>query len=136
MNYFQVTSEASLPNIEQFRPLKACVIVEAIIEPKMQSTVSKWLVDSGCLYMMAWGKECSSWDDSVDHANLENFDYGEMPDDQAVMTTWHEKESLEDFFFFAKRTANHSDVQVDNLLIIHISDESKQEEFVEMLERI
>lgn len=136
MNYFQLTSEEPLPEIKQFRPFKACVIVEDVVGPEWQSVVSKWLIDSGCLYMMAWGRECSSWDDSVDYANLENFGFGEIPDDQLVMTTWHENESLEDFFCFAKKTANHPDVQVNNLLVIHISTECRRDEFAEMLARV
>jgi hypothetical protein len=42
--------------------------------------------------MMAWGRECSSWDDSVDWANIDKFGDSPIPDDECVVTTWHEDE--------------------------------------------
>lgn len=78
---------------------------------------------------MAWGRECSSWDDSVDFANLEEFSYGEIPDDAFVMTTWHESEPLEEVFWFAKNSAFHPSIELDNTLILHLGENDKGEEF-------
>src|SRR4051812_47720858 len=88
-------------------PLSACptrtvVIAETKCWLGWQEQASTWLLGAGCLYMMAWGPNCSSWDDSVDIANLEEFAYGEIPDDRFVMTTWHSNESLRDVFWFSK----------------------------------
>ena len=71
------------------------------VNSEWRQTVSEWLVDQGCLYMMAHGDECSLWDDSVDIANLEAFDWNfdDIPEDKHVTTTWHENESLEEVFF-------------------------------------
>lgn len=49
-------------------PYRAIVAVEAAVEADWQAQVSDWLVRSGCRYMMAWGIECSGWDDAVDMA--------------------------------------------------------------------
>jgi len=70
---------------------------------------------------MAWGNECSKWDDSVDIVNLAAFDYGDIPDDQLVMTTWHENESLSQVFWFAEHCARHSTIDLESTLIVHIS---------------
>ncbi len=79
--------------------------------------------------MMAWGEDCASWDDSVDLANLEGFDFGEIPDDEFVMTTWHENEPLRQVFWFAKEVANHPAVKLDNFLILHIGADDKRAKF-------
>jgi hypothetical protein len=70
------------------------------IDSKWQWEISKWLVKSQCKLMMAWGPNSSSWDDSVDFAELESSGY--TASDDACMTTWHDKEpfceTLEFFF--------------------------------------
>ena len=119
LKYFRVKDADVLPDISKFKPYKAVLVLEAQFNTEVQASISTWLVSSGCLYMMAWGVECSSWDDSVDFANLELFDYGEIPDEDFVMTTWHVSEPLEEVFFFAKNCAIHSAVNIENVLILH-----------------
>jgi len=130
MRYLQLQPETSLPDISGLSPFRSVVIVEASVTPEWQAEVSKWLVKSGCLYMMAWGKECSSWDDSVDFANLEEFNYGEIPEDKFVMTTWHENEPLNEVFFFSKENGIHPTVDLKNTLLLHISNSNKENEYL------
>jgi len=82
------------PSLEGPRPFKAVLVIEQQVTSEWQSLVSDWLVQSGCLSMAAWGFDCSSWDDSVDYANLSAFNFGEIPEDAFVMTTWHADEPL------------------------------------------
>jgi hypothetical protein len=118
--YIPLRSGSLLESTERFRPFKCVVLISEDVTAEWQQAVSRWLVASGCLYMMAWGVECSSWDDSVDLANLEQFDFGEIPDAEFVMTTWHRDEPLEDVFHFAKFAANHPTVEVENLVVLDI----------------
>jgi hypothetical protein len=129
--YLHLTPLIPLPEIQCLRPFKAVVLVEMPVESDWQWQVSQWLVASGCLYMMAWGLECSSWDDTVDWANLEMFNYGDIPDNAFVMTTWHEKENLKDLLWFAKYTIQHPDVSLENMLLLHIA-QFNQEKILEM----
>lgn len=129
LKYLRITNEGTLPDINRLKPFKSVVVVETNISSDRQAEISRWLVGSGCLYMMAWGRECSSWDDSVDFANLEEFSYGEIPDDAFVMTTWHESEPLEEVFWFAKNSAFHPSIELDNTLILHLGENDKGEEF-------
>lgn len=76
--------------------------------------------------MMAWGDDCGSWDDSVDWANLETFDFEDIPDDKDVMTTWHDSESLEEVCKFAKADARHRTVELNNVLIFHVGADDKR----------
>jgi hypothetical protein len=80
--------------------------------------------------MMAWGKECSTWDNSVDYANIAEFNYGDIPEENFVMTTWHEDEPLKEVFWFAKHNAFHPVVELPNILILHISSYNKENELL------
>ena len=127
MEYLQLKDNDLLPYISNIRPFKRVLVIEMPVSQQWQTEVSRWLVSSGCLYMLAWGINCSAWDDSVDIANLEEFDYREIPADKFVMTTWHDNASLSEFFEFCKKDATHEAVNLENTLLLHISSERKLE---------
>lgn len=129
VHYLRISQSDPLPAIAEFRPFKAVVIIGRAYSEDWQSAASKWLVDSGCLSMMAWGENCTSWDDAVDFAMLERFDFGEIPDDQFVMTTWHESEPLAEVLWFAQIAAHHSHVELHNTLI-DVGPRDRREELV------
>ncbi len=131
LEYLRITSSESLANLNHLKPFKAVVIIETPLSGNQQEKVSKWLAKSGCLYMMAWGYECSSWDTSVDIANHEEFDNSEIPDDSFIMTTWHENEPMKEVFFYSKHAAFHPTVELENVLILHIGETDKEEQFRE-----
>jgi hypothetical protein len=135
VNYLQLIPETRLPDISGFKPFLAVLVIEEQVEPGWRETVSKWLVKSGCLYMMAWGINCGDWDDSVDMANIQQFNYGEIPEDELVVTTWHEDDPLNEVFWQAKNIASHSCVEMSHTLILHISDKNKQEEYISLYEK-
>ncbi len=130
--YIRLVDGDPFPEINDFSPFIAVVIIETPVSVNWQTKASKWLVDQGCLFMLAWGLECSSWDDSVDIANLEDFDYGDVPDDRFVMTTWHENEPLTDVIEFAVRSAWHDTQDLENFIFFHISDNCRQDEFTKL----
>ena len=105
-------------------------MVEAEVSSQWQMVVSKWLVQSGCLYSMAWGMRCSSWDDSVDMANIEHFNFEAIPEDKFVMTTWHEDQSLADVFGFCKNHAIHHTVDLRATVLLHISIQERESELM------
>ena len=120
ITYLHLYPGCDLPPIGLASPFKAVLVLERAVAADWQSRVSEWLVKSGCLYMMAWGVECSSWDDSVDWAKLSVVGLDDIPDDQFVMTTWHNDESLADTFWFAGFTAHHPMVPLEHIAIIDI----------------
>ena len=105
--YLHLKPGVAPPRLEGVAPFKAVVVVDSEVTPEWQAQVSDWLVRSGCRWMMAWGRKCGDWDTSVDLANLAMFDYGEIPDDDFVVTTWHENESLQETFWFSEQCAMH-----------------------------
>ncbi len=124
--YHCITQGIALPKIADLSPFRAVVVVEGEVLPEWQWLVSHWLVRSGCLYMMAWGTHCSTWDDSVDMANMEIFKFGEIPEHRFVMTTWHENEPLQEVFWFSKNSAFYPTVELKNTVLLHISVQNKE----------
>lgn len=114
------------PHIDEAAPFKAVVVIDADVTPEWQGQISDWLVRSGCRYMMAWGKNCSAWDSSVDEANLMKYDYGEIPENDFVMTTWHANKPLVEAFWFSQFCAMHPSLELDKTYIVHISLEAKK----------
>jgi len=129
--YVHLVPGKPVPALDSPFPFRAVVVVDGQVTQDWQSLVSDWLVQSGCLYMMAWGFNCSSWDESVDLSNLEIFGYGEIPDDQFVMTTWHADEPLSEAFWFAKNTAFHPTIELKQTVIVHISAEPAADKMLE-----
>ena len=126
VKYLQLEPTSEVPDISALNPFRAVVIVEENVSLEWQIQISNWLVSSGCLYMMAWGLNCVTWDDSVDLANLEQFNHGDIPDEKLVITTWHENEPLKEVFWFSKHSAFHPDVDIKNNLLLHISKQNNE----------
>lgn len=78
--------------------------------------------------MMAWGRNCSSWDDSVDIANIEQF--ADISESKFVMTTWHADESLSEAFWFSKNCASHPVIKLERTVVIHIAGEAREKELL------
>jgi len=129
MRYLQLLTATDLPDIAYLKPFRCVVVVEEIVSADWQSMVSDWLVESGGLYMMAWGRNSSSWDDSVDISNLKKWNYKDIPEESFVVTTWHENDSLKDVFEFSKMNAFHSTIDIENTIVIHISKRNKMDEY-------
>ena len=80
--------------------------------------------------MMAWGINCSSWNDSVDMANMEKFGFDEIPDDNFVMTTWHDDEPLEEVFWFSKNSAFHPTIKISHTALFDVSISNRESEIM------
>ncbi len=102
------------------KPYLCVVLISEAVDIEWQYKISNWLVRSGCLYMMAWGLNCKTWDDSVDEENLAEFNWGNIPGDRFVMTTWHENESAEEVISFAKVCRRISDIELPGFLILDV----------------
>lgn len=130
VSYLHLPAGQSPPPIEGETPYKAVVVLRQTTPADWQSQVSDWLVATGCLYMMAWGADASSWDDSLDCANLARFDYADIPDDKFVMTTWHDDEPLSETFWFAGNAASHPALELSHVVIIDVSPIAREREML------
>jgi len=124
--YLCLNPESELPKLS-LGSFRALVMIESEVSALWQNTVSNWLVRSGCLQMMAWGLGCSSWDDSVDWANISQFAHGDTPDESFVLTSWHEDQSLQEVMHFCKHFADHPFAELRSTLLLHIVYEPREE---------
>lgn len=109
------------PPLAVGRPYRAVLIAEQDASQSWRDQVASWLVESGCLYFLAWGIDCEAWHDTVDWTVLEVFDFGDIPDERFIMTTWHDKEPLSEALWFAGHCASHPDIDLVETLIIHVA---------------
>jgi hypothetical protein len=65
---------------------------------------------------------------------LQAFDFGDIPDQEHVMTTWHDGDSLDEVFQFAKQRANpmSPDIAIVETLIFHVSSVDRGGEYAEL----
>lgn len=112
-------------------PFRALIVSETEVMQEWRNHVSEWLVKSGCLYVVAWGTECERWHDTVDYSVLEEFDYGDIPNDRFIMTTWHADEPLSEAMWFAGQCAYHPDVELVDTIVLHIANQAREAELLE-----
>ena len=134
IKYLHLNPDATLPALDGLPVFKAIVLVEAESSQLWQWEVCRWLVAAGCRYLQAGGKELESGEEAFEVAWLERFDYEDIPEDQAVLATSHEDEELSEVFWFARHRTHHPAHALQSVLILHIADEARQEELVQMLE--
>lgn len=112
---------------------RVVVVIDAEFSREWQWQASKWIIAIGCQYMMAWGIDCTSWDDSVDYAHLEKYDYHyeQIPDDDFVVTTWHDDVPLVEVFRYAKGELAHPNFELNRTIILDISIDNRSDEIIE-----
>ena len=122
VRYLQLEpEEVPFPDLVGMCPFRAVVLVRETVSDHWRNRVSDWLVASGCLYALAWGADCSAWDDALDWANIDAFDTKPILPECFVMTTWHEDETIEEVFWSAAHCAEHPTVALQSDLILDIS---------------
>jgi len=106
-------------------PYRAVIIADQVVGDAWLNRVAEWIVAIGCLYVVAWGVECEKWHDAVDWAILDVFEFGDIPDDRFVMTTWHSDEPISEAFWFAGHCAIHPDIELTETIILHVAAEAR-----------
>ena len=67
------------------------------------SDIANWALDQGAVYVSAWGPDCERVHDIIDEV-LVDRNPGET-DEDVIMTTWHDDETLEEALWFAVNSA-------------------------------
>jgi hypothetical protein len=67
------------------------------------SNIANWALDQGAVYLCAWGPDCERVHDIIDEV-LVDRNPGET-DEDVIMTTWHDDETLEEALWFAVNNA-------------------------------
>jgi hypothetical protein len=121
VGYLHLQPDGDLPHLMDKAPFLAILIADEDSSQMWQWEASRWLVESGCRVLLAWGRDADAWGEAVDEAALEAFNYDEMPDDARVVTTTHEDEELDEVFWFARHRAAHPACTLNRTLILHIA---------------
>ena len=108
------------------QPYRIVIVAESSVSDDWREDIAEWIWQIGSRYVVAWGQSCEVWHDSVDFANLAAFDFGDVPDKDSIMTTWHSGEPLSEAFWFAGFCAYHPDVQLGDIILLHIAEEGRE----------
>ena len=129
VNYLHLLPDGSLPHMMDKTPFMAILVADEDVSQMWLWDTSRWLVDTGCRVLLAWGKDAEVWSEAVDDAAAETID-AEAADaeEQAVVTTSHEDEDLEDLFWFARHCAAHPALTLNRTLIVHVGGRARREE--------
>jgi hypothetical protein len=130
VSYVHLQGGGLLPPLS-LPPFKALVIAEEAVEAPWRAEVCAWLIRSGCLSFAAWGEACEAWHEDADDTNIANFEGGTIPDDQFVMTTWHDAEPLSEALWFVAFAAFHPTSDLKNALIVHVAQHGRAEELLQ-----
>lgn len=130
--YLHLPPDTPLPELLCSRT-RVVVVIDVEVSREWQWQVSKWIIEIGCQYMMAWGIDCTSWDDSVDYAHLEKYDYHyeRIPTDDFVVTTWHDDVPLAEVFRYAKGELAHPDFELSRTIILDITKVNRSDEITQ-----
>lgn len=120
-HYLQLPPHAALPDLAHLSPFKAIVVIDDDSDEMWRWDVARWLVASGCRVMLAWGKECESWQEAVEDAALEASDYDDVPPERAVVATHHADDDLDELFWFASHRASHPALRLTTTVILHVA---------------
>jgi hypothetical protein len=124
--YIWVRPGGAMPELGP-EPYRALLVAKTEAECGWRARFTHHPVATGCMYFLAWGDDCSVWHDCVDAANLAAHDFGDIPDDALVMTTWHQNEPLEEAMWFSHHCASHPDVELQRFHILHLGEQGDPE---------
>jgi len=129
-HYLQLRPHDALPDLKHLAPFMAVVVIDDDSDEMWRWDVARWLVDSGCRFMLAWGKEGASWNEAVEDAALEAANYEDVAPEQTVLTTAHEDEDLDEVFWFARHRASHPALRFSTAVILHVAARGRPDELL------
>lgn len=86
---------------------KHCVLFIAMDARPMSineiSNIANWALDQGAVYVSVWGPDCERVHDIIDEVLVDRSH--DATDEDVIMTTWHDDETLEEVLWFAVNSA-------------------------------
>lgn len=122
----QLTKDIKLPDAPPVSPFRAIIVSEESISEEQRKLVSDWLVSSGCVMMMVWGEDSSSWEHQVLQSKWEAIESGLVAENFHIMILCFPDEPLSDMFLISGSGVD----MASNVLILHISSTDKKDELL------
>jgi len=135
MQYFKLSEQGELPDIEHCAPFKAVLAIEDDINRPRQLEIANWLIGKGCRYIMICGENCEDWQQTLRRVNLDLFDIEDMKPEDFVMLTTHAHERLRNVFWHAKKHARHPQVKFTQAITLHLSQQNRSVEYLAMYDK-
>lgn len=107
------------------------VVATDDVSPEEQMALSRAFIDEGCRYAVCTGHECTTWDDSIDLACILKDPDFDPPDEEHVMTTWHDDEPLEEVARFFLNCTTFDDWVPRRFLALVVGGDQADEAAVE-----
>ncbi len=136
MKYIWLGEADNLPDIGEFSPFKTLLSIDETASTARQHEISTWLVRMGARHVTIRGEDCLSWKESIRHANLEMVSLDDMQPEQFVMITTHPHEGLRSVFRQVSKHASHTHVDLNITIIIHLSEQSSENEYRSIFSRL
>lgn len=132
VRYLNANRDDLSSGLADLDPYRAVVILDELVSKSTRYQTAKLLCETGCRYMMAWGNDCSRWDDDVDQANRERMGFLEIPEHGEIMTTWHAEETLDEVLWFAKTCAYFDGFEWDEgaTVLVHFGQADRESEYL------
>ena len=96
--------------------------VDEAVAPEEQGQLCTDIIEQGCRYAVCAGANCEIWHDCFDEADCARNDW-EANVSNFVMTSWHEKESLEDVVFFLLNNTSFDSVEADCCMVLVVGED-------------
>ena len=135
MQYFQLTEQGELPDIEHFAPFKVVLAIEDDVSQARQLELTNWLIEKGGRYVMLCGENSEGWQQVIRQANLDLFAIEDMKPEEFVMITTHSHERLRNVFWHARKVARHPDVKFAEVITIHLGSQNRSVEYLVMFDK-
>lgn len=132
--YIRLDEQSFLPALNNPDQWGAIIVADLPFSVERRVAVARWLYRENCRWMAAWGVECSKWDDALDDAEIEQWPDG-APENQTIVTTWHDVEGLDEvFWFIGTQASTFDDQDFSHFVIVHLSSSDKSDELTQRFE--
>lgn len=109
MEHLQIEQSKGLPAWSSCSPYLAVLWIFEGVKGQWQQNVSEWLIDTGCLYVLAWkgGVGGDSWIESLSEASKNAVARGQFAASHSLVTACYEYVALGEVIKFAEHEAVH-----------------------------
>jgi len=76
------------------------------------------LLNQGCLFFVFGGRDCELWHDITDELVVKRTIDGKVKNDENIMTTWHNNETIEDVLQFGFGVSEYEKKIIRNYVIL------------------
>ena len=132
--YVHLPPQSPLPALNPER-CKVVLLARQPADLQWEKVVAEWVLEQQCFYFMAWGVDCSGWEWLVDFAFIKSLGENPLTDENLILTTSHNGESLQEVLWYCEICAAHPIWPLHRTLILDIGGRDEREEVLAVWQR-